>query len=54
MGKTTVTPWQGLFWDDALHDDMRIPQQGEVGWLLPDGAKLYWRGRTTSLRYAYN
>jgi hypothetical protein len=29
---------------------MRVPQQGEVAWMLPGGASPYWRGRITALR----
>jgi hypothetical protein len=52
--KTEMTPWQGRFWDYKLTDGMRIPQQGEVEWLTSDGAKPYWRGRVTSLRYQFD
>jgi hypothetical protein len=30
---------------------MRVPLDGVVEWLLPDGAKPYWRGRLTHLVY---
>lgn len=53
-GKLETAPWQGRMWDYTLRDGMRIPQQGEVKWLLPAGAKPYWRGRITSLRYEFN
>jgi hypothetical protein len=45
------TPWQGRFWDYAVRDGIRVPMEGEVAWLLPEGAKPYWRGRITRLRY---
>jgi hypothetical protein len=53
-GSMVMMPWQGRFWDYALQDGMRIPMQGEVEWLLATGAKPYWRGQTTSLRYEFN
>jgi hypothetical protein len=53
-GSMVMMPWQGRFWDYTLQDGMRIPKQGEVEWLLPTGAKPYWRGQTTSLRYEFN
>jgi hypothetical protein len=50
-GKVVPTPWQGRFWDYALREGMHVPLEGEVAWLLPEGAKPYWRGRITSLTY---
>lgn len=34
-------------------EHMRVPLDGEVAWLLPEGAKPYWRGRITKLRYEF-
>jgi hypothetical protein len=53
-GKMVMVPWQGRFWDYKSQDGMRIPQQAEVEWLMPDGPKPYFRGQTTSLRYEFN
>ncbi len=53
-GSMVMVPWQGRFWDYTQQDGMRIPKQGEVEWLLPTGAKPYWRGQTTALRYEFN
>lgn len=52
-GKTVPTPWQGRFWNYALRDGMQVPLDGEVAWGLPQGAKPYWRGRITELRYEF-
>jgi hypothetical protein len=52
--KIEMTPWQGRFWDYTIVDGMRVPQQGEVEWLTPEGPKPYWRGRVTSLRYQFS
>jgi hypothetical protein len=30
---------------------MRVPLDGEVAWLLPEGAKPYWRGHITEISY---
>jgi len=32
---------------------MHVPLDGEVAWLLPKGAKPYWRGRITKLSYEF-
>ena len=54
VGGTVVpTPWHGRFWNYAIRDGMRVPLDGEVAWLLPEGAKPYWRGRITKLGYEF-
>jgi hypothetical protein len=30
---------------------MLIPLEGEVAWLLPEGAKPYWRGVIARIEY---
>lgn len=52
-GKTVRAPWQGRFWNYAERGGMRVPLDGEVAWLLAEGAKTYWRGTTASLNYEY-
>lgn len=52
VGKAIVpTPWQGRFWDYEIRDGLRVPTQGEVAWLLPEGPRPYWRGKVTHVRY---
>lgn len=54
VGGTTVpAPWQCRFWNYAIRDGMRVPLEGEVAWLLPAGAKPYYRGRITKLSYEF-
>ena len=52
-GVMSSAPWRGRFWDYAERDGMRVPQQGEVAWVLPESAEPYWRGRVTSVRYEF-
>ena len=52
-GRAATTPWQGRFWDYAERSGMRVPLDGEVAWMLPEGEKPYWRGTTTSLNYEF-
>ena len=52
-GAVVPTPWQGRCWNYAMRDGMRVPLDGEVAWLLPEGAKPYWRGRITKLSYQF-
>jgi hypothetical protein len=32
---------------------MQVPLEGEVAWLLPEGAKPYWRGHIIKLSYEF-
>jgi len=50
-GEVIATPWEGRWSDYALRDGMRIPIEGEVAWLLPEGRKPYWRGRITEISF---
>lgn len=52
-GVMSSAPWQGRFWDYVEREGMRVPQQGEVAWVLPGSAEPYWRGRVTSVRYEF-
>lgn len=52
-GVPVATPWQGRFWDYQLRDDMLVPLEGEVAWLLPEGLQPYWRGRIEHIEYDY-
>lgn len=51
QGKVVPTPWEGRWWRYETRDGMRVPLEGEVSWLLPGGAKPYWRGRLVRLIY---
>jgi hypothetical protein len=51
--RVVPTPWEGQFWDYAVQDGMRIPLEGEVSWILPEGAKPYWRGRIEHAEYEW-
>jgi hypothetical protein len=47
------TPWEGRWSHYELRDGMRIPLEGEVAWMLPEGPKPYWRGRIARLSYKF-
>jgi hypothetical protein len=53
-GSTILTPWEGRWSNYELRDNMQIPLQGEVAWLLPGGPKPYWRGRITRINYEFS
>jgi hypothetical protein len=52
-GKIVTAPWQCRYWGYAVREGMGVPQEGEVAWLLPEGEKPYWRGRTISSSYEF-
>jgi hypothetical protein len=53
QGRMVPTAWEGRWWSYAVHDGMRVPMEGEVAWLLPEGRKPYWRGSVTALAYEF-
>jgi hypothetical protein len=52
-GKVIPTPWHGRFWNYEERGGMQVPLDGEVAWLLPEGARPYWRGRITEIVYEF-
>lgn len=52
-GKLIPTPWRGRFWRYGQRDNMQVPLEAEVAWLLPDGAQPYWRGRIEKVAYEF-
>ena len=54
VGKQVIpTPWEGRWSNYTRRDVMLIPQNGEVSWILSEGAKPYWRGHITDIRYQF-
>lgn len=54
VGKEVIpTPWQGRFWNSVERARMRVPLDGEVAWLLPEGPRPYWRGRIAEIAYEF-
>lgn len=52
-GAVIPTPWEGRWSNYELRDKMRIPIEGEVSWMLPEGPKPYWRGRIKRISYEF-
>jgi len=48
-GVAITSPWEGRFCNYAMRGGMLVPLDGEVAWLLPEGAKPYFRATTTAL-----
>uniref|UniRef100_A0A831U1W7 Uncharacterized protein n=1 Tax=Geobacter metallireducens TaxID=28232 RepID=A0A831U1W7_GEOME len=54
VGKNVIpTPWQGRFWNYTERGGMQVPLEGEVAWLLTEGAKPYWRGCITAIEHEF-
>ena len=45
-------PWFARYHDYRRRQGRRIPSRGEVGWVLPAGEYLYWRGRISAIDFA--
>lgn len=49
--KIVAAPWHGRFWNYQDQGGTTVPMEGEVSWVLPTGARPYWRGQTTKIVY---
>ncbi len=52
-GVASAAPWQGRFWSYAVRDGIRVPLEGEVAWVMPEGIKTYYRGKVTALSFEF-
>lgn len=52
-GVGVLTPFAGHFRDYVQVEGMRIPREGEVEWILPEGRFSYWRGRVERVEYDF-
>lgn len=50
-GGSEMRRWVGRFWNYAERGGLRIPLEGEVGWVMEDGLELYWRGRIEHITF---
>jgi hypothetical protein len=54
VGSTmTYAPWQGHFWNYAVRSGLLVPLESEVAWMLPGGAKTYYRSLMTHIKYDF-
>lgn len=51
-GEGVRTPFVGHF-RDYVRGGMRIPGEGELEWILPEGRFSYWRGRVERVEYDF-
>ncbi len=47
-------PWEGHFSDYKEFDGIKIPTKGEVGWHLPDGWWLFWKGEIVDAKFEFS
>ena len=52
-GAVIPTAWEGRFRNYEKRHGMLVSVDGEVAWVLPDGAKPYWRGHITRIEYEF-
>ena len=52
-GTAVPTPWAGSFGSYQEVAGMRVPAEGEVEWILPEGRLSYWRGRIVRSEYDF-
>ena len=52
-GTMTQTPWLGHYSNYAERNGMVVPIQSEVAWVLPEGAKTYYRSLMTAVSYEF-
>lgn len=52
-GNITETPWLGHYSNYAERSGMLVPIQSEVAWVLPEGAKTYYRSMMTAVSYEF-
>jgi hypothetical protein len=52
-GKYVSTPWACHYGSYSQVDGMRVPTEGEVEWILPEGRLPYWRGRVFGHQYGF-
>lgn len=48
------TPWEGHFGTYEVHDGIRVPGDGDVGWYLSGRWQPVWRGRMTEIDYEFS
>ena len=44
-------PWEGRFSDYKEFNGIKIPTKGEVGWHLPDGWWMFWKGNIVDAKF---
>jgi hypothetical protein len=51
--RMSMAPWEGRWTDYRMHEGMMLPFAGEVAWMMPEGARTYWRGTISSVSHEF-
>ncbi len=46
-------PWEGRFKNYQVFNGVKIPTEGEVGWYLPEGWWIFWKGKIVNTEFNY-
>jgi hypothetical protein len=46
--------WKGTWHHYERRDGLRVPTEGEVAWIHPEGEGAYWRGHIESIDYQFS
>jgi hypothetical protein len=41
-------PWEGHFYNYQVHDGIRVPSSGDVGWYVAEQWQPVWKGTMTA------
>ena len=52
-GQYEKHPWEGHFRKYEIRDGIKIPTEAEVGWYLPGGWWLFWKGRIVEVDFEF-
>ena len=47
-------PWKGTWRRYERRGGLRVPTEGEVGWIHPEEERAYWRGHIESIDYQFS
>lgn len=50
-GTSEYRPWKGYWRNYERRNGMRVPVDGEVAWIHPEGEVSYWRGHMETMDY---
>ena len=51
--KLVMAPWEGIWSNYQVRDDVQVPFTGEVAWMRPEGRRPYFIGTVTSLSFEF-
>ena len=52
-GKSVKTPWLGTFSNYTEVEGIKVPQNGEISWIIDGKKKTYWKGENFNFQFEY-